>query len=178
LARPSCSSGRERSAAQIGCSLPNFLQFGFQACPVGTTITPEGFLVTPQGVVLSPQGTVLGPNGQIMNPQGQPITVDGQLVSCVAQRAPRGRGEGHGQIVRSVAHGDVDGPFDDPDASAAVAQCVAELGNSAITSTGSVTGPMRGPGDDDRDHPGQGRGHDGGDGPGHGRGQEGRGRGR
>jgi len=171
------------SAQGIPCTLSTFLAFGFQACPPGASVSPLGFPVTPQGLVLPQQSLIVTPTGQVINLQGQEVSSHGDLVSCVAHRAPRGEGGRHGQIVSAVARGDDDGPFDDPEAAAIVAQCLADLGNPVLSVPGTIpiVFPNQGRGVDDDDGPGRGRGNPGRGGPqgnpGRGPNQSGHGRG-
>jgi hypothetical protein len=183
------------ATAQIGagCTLINFVQQGFAACPPGSVVTPLGLPVTPQGVVINPQGLILTPQGQLLTPQGQVVDLQGhdgsshgQLVSCMARNTPPG--PGHGRDMREVAREGEDADIADltvPGA-AAFAVCLAELNNAALTSTSVLPNvvpivpnvvPNQGRGhDDDNDRgPGQGRGNRGGghdnSGPGRGNGR-------
>src|SRR5688500_1360820 len=131
------------ASAQIGagCTLTNFLQQGFTACPPGSVVTPLGLPVTPQGVVVNPQGLILTPQGQLLTPQGQLVDLQGhngsshgQLVSCMARNTP----PGHGQDMREVAREGENADIADltVQGAAAFAVCLTELNNSALTSTG------------------------------------------
>lgn len=144
------------SAQVLGCTMSSFLVLGFQACPAGTVLNPSGVLVTPQGVLLTPQGLVITPAGHVLTPQGDEAVSHGELVSCVAQRAPRG--PRHGQIVSSIARGDDNGFVDDPEAAAIAVQCLAD-----VTGTQSFVGPVPAiPVNPGRDDDNRGRGPQGG----------------
>src|SRR4051794_8387820 len=64
-----------------GCSLPELMQLGFQACPPPLFLNPQGQFMTPQGMIVSAPGFFLNAQGQIVTPQGLVISPTGFVMT-------------------------------------------------------------------------------------------------